>query len=257
MSAAIDVRSLTAGYDRLVVTRELELTVEAGEVVALLGPAGAGKTTTLLTIAGVLPPIGGTVSVLGCETSGLAVHRIARLGLAFVPQDRGLFQQLTVAENLRLRCRPTQTVTDDEVHEHFPALRPLMRRRTGLLSGGEQQMLALACALVAGPRVLLIDEMSLGLAPTLVERLLPIVRRIADETGMAVLIVEQHIHSVLDIADRAYVLSRGRVALSGSAAELRERSDLVEASYMGEAALHAPPRASSNGTSTVTNQPTN
>jgi branched-chain amino acid transport system ATP-binding protein len=229
---------LTAGYGSIVVVRELDLTVDRGEVVALLGPNGAGKTTALLTIAGVLPALSGTIELMGHETTGSAPFRIAREGVALVPEDRGLFHQLTVAENLRLRRRGRRdAISDEQVFELFPALEGLRRRRVGLLSGGEQQMLAVSSALATRPRLLLIDEMSMGLAPILVGGLLERVRRIADESGMAVLLVEQQIHAALAIADRAVVLSRGEVMLTGTSQELADQPKVIEASYMGERAL--------------------
>jgi branched-chain amino acid transport system ATP-binding protein len=230
--------NLTAGYGPLAVVRDLDLTVESGEVVALLGPNGAGKTTTLWTIAGVLPALAGTVELLGRGATGSPPFRVARDGVALVPEDRGLFHQLTVAENLRLRRRRDDAMGDEEVFGLFPALRDLRRRRVGLLSGGEQQMLALGCALATRPRLLMIDEMSMGLAPLLVESLLEAVRRMADESGMAVLLVEQQIHAALAIADKAVVLSRGKVVLTGTGQELKDQPKLMEASYMGESALH-------------------
>jgi branched-chain amino acid transport system ATP-binding protein len=237
MTDVVEVGGLVAGYGSLVVVRDLDLTVGEGEVVALLGPNGAGKTTTLWTLAGVLPALGGSIRLLGEDSLGVATHLLARRGVALVPEDRGVFHQLTVAENLRLRRRTAAALTDAELFEFFPALEPLRQRRTGLLSGGEQQMLALACALAGRPRVLLIDEMSMGLAPLIVERLLQAVRQIADQTGLGVLLVEQQIHAALATADRAYVLSRGQVVLKGTAETLKGKSELMQASYMGEAAL--------------------
>ncbi len=240
---AIEVCSLTAGYRGLPVVRDLDLTVDPGEVVVLLGANGAGKTTSLLTIAGSLPPIAGAVRVLGRLVVGWPAERVARAGLQLVPEDRGVFHQLTVAENLRLARSPRRTRRADEgeVLDLFPALQPLLRRRCGLLSGGEQQMLGLAKALLARPRVLLIDELSHGLAPIIVERLLPTVRRIALEREMAVLLVEQHAPAALAVADRGLVLSHGRIVLEGDAAELRARPDLLEASYLGERGVEPVP----------------
>jgi branched-chain amino acid transport system ATP-binding protein len=236
MTAMLEIEGLVAGYDGVSVVHGIDLRVEEGEVVALLGPNGAGKTTTLLTISGLLRPIKGSVRVLGEPANGLACHLIARRGVAHVPEDRALFSQLTVAENLRLgRKRGGPPVST--LFEYFPALEPLMRRQAGLLSGGEQQMLAVGRALLSEPRLLLVDEMSLGLAPVIVQRMLPILPRIARESGAAVLFVEQHVHLALEHADRGYVLNRGEVSLAGSSAELRERRDLVELSYIGGAAL--------------------
>ncbi len=232
----LNVDGLHAGYLGIPAVRDLSLTVGAGEVVALLGPNGAGKTTTLSTISGLLEPISGTVHLAGEEITGRPAYKVARLGLSLVPEDRALFYGLTVRENLRLG-RSEQSLGQGELLEMLPELEKCLGRKAGVLSGGEQQMLAVGRALVGRPRLLLVDEMSLGLAPVIVERLLPILRRIADELETGVLFVEQHIAMALEIADRAYVLNHGDLVLSGSAAELRGRRDLVEASYLGEAKM--------------------
>jgi branched-chain amino acid transport system ATP-binding protein len=234
MSALIETKDLVCGYGHLPVVRGLNLTVNEGEVVCLLGANGAGKTTSLLTIAGALPKLSGELSVMGSPVTAARPHEIARRGLAIVPEGRGLFYKLTVAENLRLRRHRASTVEIDDVLASFPALPKLMNRRAGLLSGGEQQMLALAGALVADPKVVMLDEMSLGLAPIIVEQLLPTVRNIADQRGMAVLLVEQHVLAALKVADRGYVLAHGRVVAEGSATELKRDVELLEASYLGE-----------------------
>jgi branched-chain amino acid transport system ATP-binding protein len=237
VTAAIEVRELTAGYGDIAAVRGINMHVDAGEVVALLGPNGAGKSTTLWSIAGALAPMSGEVRIFGTPVSGMAMHRVARSGVALVPDDRGLFSQLTVAQNLRLHSHRRSTTTVDEIVAYFPRLENLLDRRAGLLSGGEQQMLALGCALISEPTVLMIDEMSLGLAPTLVDALLPMVRRIVTDTGMAVILVEQHVHAALAVADRGYVLNHGELVLEGTAEDLDRDRELLQASYLGGATL--------------------
>jgi len=234
-STGIEIVAMSAGYGGVAVVRDLDLHVRPGEVVALLGPNGAGKTTTLLTISGLIKPLSGSVSIEGDDVDTRSPYKNARLGLAHVAEDRSLFFQLTVEENLKLglRGRGDRSGALDHALELLPALKPLMSRRAGLLSGGEQQMLAMARALASRPKLLLVDEMSLGLAPIIVERLLPIVRDVASETGAGVLIVEQHVHMALEVVDRAYVMNRGRLSMQGTAAELKENQDLLLASYMG------------------------
>ena len=250
---ALVVRELSAGYRGVPVVRELNLEVRPGEVVALLGPNGAGKTTTLETIAGLNHPISGSVELSGEKIGGTPAYQLAGRGLALVPEGRALFPGLTVREHLRLAGgrggrgarggrdgRGGQSrragSREDELLEMLPELRKCLGRKAGLLSGGEQQMLAVGRALVTRPRLLLVDEMSLGLAPVIVDRLIPILRRAADEMGSSVLFVEQHVALALEVADRAYVLTHGRIGLEGPAAELRERRELLAASYLGETA---------------------
>ncbi len=234
MTTALEIDDLSAGYAGVAVVRGLHLSVEPGEIVALLGPNGAGKTTTLLTASGLLPVIGGDIRVLGRSVRGRRPHLIARDGVAHVPEDRSLFAQLTVGENLRLGAA-NGTADIDHALRYFPALVPLMNRRAGLLSGGEQQMLAMARALTVSPKLLMVDEMSLGLAPIIVERLLPVLRSIASDTGAAILLVEQHVHLALEVADRAYVLNHGLLVADGRASDLAADPRLLERSYLGPA----------------------
>jgi branched-chain amino acid transport system ATP-binding protein len=226
--SAIELEAVDAGYGRTPVVRSLSLSVAPGEVVALLGPNGAGKTTTLLTIAGLLPALRGTVRALGSAVSSRAPERLARRGLAFVTEDRSLFPGLTVREHLHLAAEDWSSALT-----WFPKLSELLGRRAGLLSGGEQQMLALARALVARPRALLVDEMSLGLAPLIVRDLAATVRAVADELSIAVLLVEQHVPVALSIADRAVVLRHGRSVLTASAAALLADATILRDEYLG------------------------
>ena len=228
-SPVLEAVGLTAGYGAFPVVKDIDLAVGRGQVVALLGPNGAGKTTTLRALAGELTPQAGEVRWLGRTASG-TVSRRARNGLRFVTEERSVFMSLTVEDNLRLSHR-----SPGKALELFPELVPLMRRRAGLLSGGEQQMVTLARALCGDGKVLLADELSLGLAPLVVQRLLDAVRAAADR-GMAVLLVEQHLRNALRVADHGVVLRRGRVAISGTASELSARTAEIEDSYLAGAA---------------------
>ncbi|WP_329347679.1 ABC transporter ATP-binding protein [Streptomyces sp. NBC_01261] len=222
----IATRALSAGYGSRPVVNDLDLEVRPGEVVALLGPNGAGKTTTLRALSGDLTPMSGEIRWLG--TPGHApLHRRAREGLAYVG-ERAVFSRLDTTDNLRVgRVPPDRAVA------LFPELEKRLRTGAGMLSGGEQQMLSLARALCRTPRLLLADELSLGLAPLVVDRLLRAVREAADR-GLGALLVEQHVRKVLDIADRVYVLRRGRVVMAGTPKELRGDLDAIESSYLAK-----------------------
>lgn len=232
----LEISDMSSGYNGVAVVRDLNLTVAEGEVVVLLGPNGAGKTTSLLTASALIPILSGDIKVMGKSVKGRRPYLVARDGLAHVPEDRSLFFQLTVKENLRLAA-PKGTRGLTKALGYFPALEGLLDRRAGLLSGGEQQMLAVARALMAEPKLLMVDEMSLGLAPIIVERLLPVLRQIAIDTGVGVLLVEQHVSLVLEVADRAYVLSHGDLVLEGAASHLRANRHLLESSYLGATEL--------------------
>ena len=222
----IEASGVSAGYGKMAVVRDLDLRVDAGEVVALIGSNGAGKTTTLLTLAGELQPMAGEVRFFGAATTS-PMHARARNGLGYVSEERSVIMRMTVAENLRLA-----RVSPEVACGYFPALEPILDRRAGLCSGGEQQMLSLARALGREPKVLLADELSLGLAPLIVDRLLTTVRAAADDRGVGVLLVEQHVRQALRIADRVYVMERGRIVLSGTSQEVSGQLDVIESAYL-------------------------
>jgi branched-chain amino acid transport system ATP-binding protein len=222
----LEARGLSCGYGGMSVVRDLNLSVVAGEVAALIGPNGAGKTTTLLTLAGALRPISGEVRWRG-EPSSAPMHQRCRQGLSYVTEERSVIMKLTTKENLRLAGVTVQAATS-----LFPELEPLLKRPAGLLSGGEQQMLTVARALGRNPTAMLLDELSLGLAPIIVQRLLMAVRTASKEHGVGVLLVEQHVRQAFEVADRVYVMQRGRIALSGSVQEVRGQLSEIEAAYL-------------------------
>jgi branched-chain amino acid transport system ATP-binding protein len=219
----LETVGLTAGYGDLAAVRDLSMRVGSGEIVALFGPNGAGKTTTLRACVGLLPCIAGEVRWLGRRRAE-PVHRLARDGVAYVPEERSVTAKLSVRDNLRLGrggVEPALAI--------FPELEPLLSRPAGLLSGGEQQMLVLGRALASKPRALLVDELSLGLAPLVVERLLGVLRQAADADGLAVLLVEQQAREALSIADRWYLLKDGGLAHQG---EANSSVGALEAAYL-------------------------
>ncbi len=232
-ASLLEVRDLSAGYGALAVLDRVGLQIGRGETIAVLGPNGAGKSTLMKALSGLLRPVKGTIGFGGVELARLAAHLVARAGLILVPEGRQVFPQLTVAENLRLGATRRDDFELAEIEtmlERFPRLRPRLHTAAGLLSGGEQQMLAVARGLLARPDILLLDEPSLGLAPAVAAELFAQFAQLRDE-GMTLLIVDQMADHVLAIADRGYVLAGGRVVAQGAAAELREAS--LDDAYLG------------------------
>jgi branched-chain amino acid transport system ATP-binding protein len=230
----LEAKQMCVGYGAVEVVKDVDLVVHAGEVVALLGVNGAGKTTIVRALSGQLKPSGGEVWLKGRPTTA-PLHKRVRDGMRLITEDRSVFMGLTTAENLRLGGQSREACL-----EVFPELERLLHRRAGLLSGGEQQMLTLARALAAQPTVLLADELSLGLAPLICVRLLAALRAAADR-GAGVLLVEQRARDALAVADRAYVISHGQVAVSGSASELAGRIEEIESTYLASSELIASP----------------
>ena len=219
----LEVEGLTVRYGEIAAVRDLSFSIGEGEVLALLGPNGAGKSSTLRALSGLLKPAAGTIRFRGQPIDHMPAESIARLGLTHVPEGRGIFPDLTVRENLRMPTRGLKgeayEAALDRVHGYFPRLAERASQLAGTLSGGEQQQLAIGRALMVKPELLLLDEMSLGLAPTIVEQLFQILARI-HEDGVAVLLVEQYVGPALAIADNAIVMEKGQVRVSGPAAEL-------------------------------------
>ena len=229
MSAVLEASDLVAGYGRKQVLHGVSLRVEAGEIVALIGHNGAGKTTLLKTLFGLLPALGGEVRYGGRSITGRRAALNVRDGLSFVPQGHGIFTDLTVRENLELGGYSVGAADPDRlaaIYDLFPILKERQDQRAGTLSGGQQQMLALGLALVLRPKLLLLDEPSLGLAPVLVQRVLESVQEINRRFGTAVLLVEQNVKQALRIAGRVYVMKVGQISLEDRAEALLERRDL-------------------------------
>jgi len=228
--------NVTSGYGPIVAVRDLSIEVYPGEVVTLLGANGAGKSTTLLTIAGLVRPSAGTIEFDGADIVHLKAEDVVRRGLALTPEGRGIFAHLTVTDNLRIgatvrKDKAGVAETMDEMFELFPILRERARQLAGTLSGGEQQMLALARSLMSKPRLMLLDEPSLGLAPRIVAQIFELLRQLPSR-GVTVLLVEQNVRLALDVASRGYVLATGQLQMAGSAEELLSAVDLEEI-YLG------------------------
>ena len=235
MSVLLEAKGLHAAYGETKVLHGIDFSVRQGGVTALLGANGAGKTTTLRAICG-LCRTSGDIMLDGTAIGGLATEDIVRLGVAHVPDGRGTFMELTVEENLKLGAytRPARNATDDFEHMfgYFPRLRERFKQQAGTLSGGEQQMLAIARALVLRPRLLLLDEPSFGLAPLIVQEIFRILARIRDEAGVGILLVEQNASIALDFAEDAYLLETGRIVMAGPSAEIA-KDEGVRRSYLG------------------------
>jgi branched-chain amino acid transport system ATP-binding protein len=232
----LEVRDLRVSYGQVEAVRGVSLAVEEGRIVTLIGPNGAGKTSLLSALAGLVRPAGGTVTLGGRDVTAIPAHEAVKAGLTLVPEGRAILGRMTVEENLRLagelrRDRAELGPAIEEQCRRFPILGERRRALAGTLSGGEQQMLAFARALVARPRVLLLDEPSMGLSPLLVRRVFELVEEIHRE-GTTLLLVEQNAKLALAVSDRAYVLERGRIALEGPSAELA-RDPRVQAAYLG------------------------
>ncbi|MGF6228753.1 branched-chain amino acid transport system ATP-binding protein [Inquilinus ginsengisoli] len=234
----LEVEDLTVAYGPIAAVRGVGLTVAAGEIVAVLGANGAGKSTTLQAITGLLPARRGRVVFDGQPVTGRATEQIVRLGMTLVPEGRRIFASMTVEENLRIGAAVRRDGADaarvrDEMLTLFPILAARRLQTAGTLSGGEQQMLAIARALMSQPKLLLLDEPSLGLAPQVVDSIFDLLVELRSR-GLTLLLVEQNVHMALEIADRAYVIAHGEVAMSGMARELLA-SDEIERAYLGHA----------------------
>ena len=236
MSKRIDIQDLRVAYGEIVAVTGLTMQVEAGEVVALLGANGAGKSSTLKAIIGTVRPSHGTIRLNGHDVTGQPPHTAASHGLALVPEGRRIFNRMTVRENLQVGAvtRPAGEIPGlmAEIFALFPVLKARERQLAGTLSGGEQQMLAIGRALMAKPDFVLFDEPSLGLAPMVVDTVFSAIRRIRSDLGIGGILVEQNVELALDLVQRAYVLASGRVAMSGTSDELR-RSPRLQQAYLG------------------------
>ncbi len=232
----LSLTGIAAGYGQFTALWDVSLRVEAGEAVAVVGPNGAGKTTLLRVISGVIPPRAGELAFAGAQLAGRPAHEIVAHGIAHVPEGRRLFPALTVADNLKMgaylpRARAAYRASLERVYALFPVLAERRQQRAGSLSGGEQQMLAIGRALMSRPKLILLDEPSMGLAPVMVLRVFELIRRIREE-GYTILVVEQNVRQVLKLVDRAYLLEVGRIKMEGRAEALSEQ-DFVRKAYVG------------------------
>ena len=230
-TTALSMKGITSGYGTTTIVRNIDLTIEAGSVTALLGPNGAGKSTLLKTMSGLIRPMSGSVMIDGNDVSSLAPNKRANLGLCHIPEGRGIFPSMTVKENLELQAKPgEQSIAIEKGIAAFPILGERLMQRAGTMSGGQQQMLSMARAYTQNPRVILVDEGSLGLAPIVVDEIFSFLAGVA-AAGAALLIVDQFVARALALATSAYVMTRGEIVFAGTSAEL-QRSDVFER-YLG------------------------
>lgn len=232
----LNISNISAGYGKVEVLRDISFNVQAGEIVTIIGANGAGKSTTLKTVCGVVPARNGSITFEGAAINGKATHDIVDLGIIMVPEGRQLFPFLTVHENLlmgafRREARDTIEARLEQVLTLFPRVRERLKQHAGSLSGGEQQMVAIARGMMAAPKLLIFDEPSLGLSPLLVGQMFDVIRTVAQQ-GVTVLLVEQNVFQTLKLADRGYVLENGAIVLTGSGAELMA-SPHVRKAYLG------------------------
>jgi branched-chain amino acid transport system ATP-binding protein len=236
MSALLEVKNLKVGYGKIIAVKDISITVNQGEIVTLIGSNGAGKSTTLRTISGLLKPKSGEILFEGNRIDGKEGHEVVKLGLCQSPEGRRIFPRMTVSENLDLgaflRTDKDAVAADRErVLDLFPRLRERISQRAGTMSGGEQQMLAVSRAMMGAPKLLMLDEPSMGLAPVLVDMIFETITKIRDQ-GITILLIEQNAAAALDVADRAYVLESGTIKMSGKASDLAKDPAVTKA-YLG------------------------
>jgi len=236
MSAMLEVKNIQVAYGKIIAVKDVSVTVNEGEIVTLIGSNGAGKSTTLRTISGLIKPKSGEITFNGKRIDGVPGHEIVGMGICHSPEGRRIFPRMTVKENLELGAflrndKAAVNADMDRVLDLFPRLKERIKQTAGTMSGGEQQMLAVSRALMGDPKLLLLDEPSMGLAPVLVELIFDTIVKIRKQ-GITILLIEQNATAALEVADRAYVLESGKVKMSGSAAELRS-DDKVTKAYLG------------------------
>lgn len=234
MAEILNIENINVYYGQIHALKDISLKVDDGEVVALIGANGAGKTTTLRTISGLLRSKTGSIKFMGNEVSHTEAHKLVSMGVAHVPEGRRIFSQMTVQENLEMGAYTNSANLKagiEDVYERFPRLKHRMNQVAGTLSGGEQQMLAMGRALMSKPKLLMLDEPSMGLAPILVQQIFDIIKEL-HKAGTTILLVEQNAEMALEVADRAYVLETGKIKLSGTGTDLA-RSDEIKKAYLG------------------------